>query len=96
MGSRQVRTLSLTPEQTRFVDRCVESGRYQSASEVVRASLRLLIAQDELHAASLQAVKKMIQAGVEQLDRGEVVDGEKVFRRLQARRDRMRRQASGR
>lgn len=34
--------VSLTPELERFVSARVASGRYQTASEVVRAGLRLL------------------------------------------------------
>ena len=32
----------LTPELERFARKCVEGGRYNNVSEVVRASLRLL------------------------------------------------------
>ena len=37
--------ISLTPELERFIAEKVASGRYQTASEVVREALRLLIEQ---------------------------------------------------
>jgi len=40
--TRKTRNVSLTPELEALVDREVASGRYRSASEVVRAALRLL------------------------------------------------------
>ncbi|MFC7735512.1 type II toxin-antitoxin system ParD family antitoxin [Roseomonas sp. GCM10028921] len=39
-------TVSLTPELRRFIEAQVATGRYQTASEVVRAGLRLLTAAD--------------------------------------------------
>lgn len=39
---RKTMNVSLTPELERFVAERVASGRYRSASEVVRAALRLL------------------------------------------------------
>jgi antitoxin ParD1/3/4 len=42
MRTRKTRNVSLTPELEALVDRKVASGRYRSASEVVRAALRLL------------------------------------------------------
>ncbi len=42
MPSRSALNVSLTPELAAYVRAEVASGRYQSASEVVRASLRLL------------------------------------------------------
>ncbi len=42
MPSSDPLTVSLTPELRRFISAQVESGRYQTASEVVRAGLRLL------------------------------------------------------
>lgn len=34
--------VSLTPELERFAEACVQSGRYNSVSDVTRAALRLL------------------------------------------------------
>ena len=42
MAIRKTRNVSLTPELEALVDSKVASGRYRSASEVVRAALRLL------------------------------------------------------
>ena len=41
MDVRATRNVPLTPEREAFLDGRVASGRYRSASEVVRAALRL-------------------------------------------------------
>jgi antitoxin ParD1/3/4 len=42
MPVRKTRNVSLTPQLETFIDGRVATGRYRSASEVVRAALRLL------------------------------------------------------
>lgn len=42
MTTRKTKNVSLTPELDRFVAEQVASGLYRSASEVVRAALRLM------------------------------------------------------
>ena len=59
--------VSLTPELERVVNEKVESGMYQTASEVVREALRLLKERDDARAHLLADV----QAGFDQLARGE-------------------------
>ncbi len=49
MPIRKTKNVSLTPELERFVAERVASGRYRSASEVVRAALRLLEKDERLH-----------------------------------------------
>ncbi len=48
-------SISLGQHFSEFVDRQVEDGRYNSASEVIRAGLRLL-EEHELQVAQLRAV----------------------------------------
>ena len=74
--------VSLTPELEQLVQDKVKSGLYLSASEVVREALRLLDERDQLRQIRLAELKKKIAVGVEQAERGEVVDGEEVFKKL--------------
>lgn len=46
MPSSDPMTVSLTPDLRRFIEAQVATGRYQTASEVVRAGLRLLTQAD--------------------------------------------------
>lgn len=82
--------VSLTKELEEFVTRKVGSGRYLSASEVVRAGLRLLEHEEDLLELQRQELRKAIVEGVAQLDRGEAVSGttafEKARTKLRARR----------
>jgi antitoxin ParD1/3/4 len=48
----------------------VKTGMYQTASEVVREALRLLREQEDLKQLRTQELRRQLQAGVEQLDRG--------------------------
>jgi antitoxin ParD1/3/4 len=68
--------VSLTPELEKLVQTRVQSGRYTSASEVVREALRLLEQHDRVHAMQLKELRSRIDAGLTALDRGEGVDGE--------------------
>ena len=57
--------ISLTPELEKFVKDKVESGRYHSASEVVREGLRLLEAQELVREVKLTALREEIQKGLD-------------------------------
>ena len=58
--------VSLTPELERLVNEKVESGLYQTASEVVREALRLLKDRDQAR----EQLRSDVQAGFDQLARG--------------------------
>jgi len=75
--------VSLTPELDNFVAGKVESGRYNSASEVVREALRLLEEHDRARAAQLAAFNQELGARLASLDRGEYVEPEAARARLE-------------
>ncbi len=81
--------VSLTPELEQFVQEKVKSGRYLSASEVVREALRLLQEEDQIRQLRLEKLRKEIAIGIEQADRGEVVDGKQVIKELYEKIDRI-------
>ena len=60
--------ISLTPHFDALVKDKVESGLYNSASEVVRDALRLLEERDQLRALRLEEVRREIQKGIDSGD----------------------------
>jgi len=76
MGTRNV---VLTESQSALVDRLVASGRYQNASEALRAGLRLL----EREETELAAIRDRLSAGLAQARRGDLAEGsgEEAIRR---------------
>jgi antitoxin ParD1/3/4 len=78
--------ISLTPELEQMVDDNVKSGRYASASEVIREGLRLLEEREQLKQQRLSEVRRKIDREVEQLDRGLGIPGPEARARLRQRR----------
>lgn len=64
-----------------FVKLQLKSGRYGSASEVVRAALRLLEERNE----HLRSLDQAIAQGLEDADAGRVFAAEQVFDEVEAR-----------
>lgn len=74
------RNVVLTDTQSSLVDRLVETGRYQNASEALRAGLRLL----EREESELTALRNQLSAGLAQAKAGDLAEGsgEDVIRRV--------------
>ena len=74
--------VSLTPELEQLVAEKVESGRYTSASEVIREALRLLEEHDQLKQQRLAQVREKIDRGLQQLDAGQGISPQEARARL--------------
>ena len=74
------RNVNLTDEFDRFVLEKVESGRYENASEVVRAALRTLEREEQQYEAKLAALRAAIDDG----DASGLAEGN-VFARVRER-----------
>ena len=73
--------VSLTPELEKFVEEKVASGRYTSASEVIRESLRTYEAEERWR----EYARKKIAEGMEDVKAGRLVDGETAMKQIRAR-----------
>jgi antitoxin ParD1/3/4 len=56
------------------VEKVVQAGEYQNASEAIRAALRVLQQQRREDALKLKALRIQIKAGVDALERGDFTE----------------------
>ena len=76
--------VSLTPEMERWVTERVKAGEFESESAAVCAGLLLLQKREAEARTKLDALRRDVQVGLDQLDRGEAVDGEEAFEQVLA------------
>jgi len=69
--------ISLPPELEIMVQTRVASGRSGSASDVVREALELMADRDQL-----DELRRLVAIGIEQADRGELIEGAEAFEKV--------------
>ena len=74
--------ISITPELDAFLQSRVESGRYQTTSEVVREALRLLERHEKERDEAFLQLRAKLETGAAQAERGELLNGDDVFEEL--------------
>lgn len=85
MASHASFKVSIPSELQEFVSSRVASGRYESASDVVCESLRILEKLELAEDDAFQSFRPLISIGLEQARRGELLDGDEVFASLEER-----------
>ena len=73
-------TIVLTHGLELLIERKVASGRYATAGDVIEEALRLMDQRDRW-----EELREMVAVGVEQADRGELLEGGAVFDEIRQR-----------
>lgn len=77
--------VNLGPTLDKFVAKMLDSGLYQSQSEILREGLRLLKEREDLKNLRLAELREAIAQGAEQADCGELLDGPEVSASIRRR-----------
>jgi antitoxin ParD1/3/4 len=83
--------VSLTSELEKFVSAKVDSGRYNSASEVVREALRLLEEHDQARSVQLAGFNQELGRRLDSLDRDQQISPAESRARLKRKSEQRRR-----
>jgi len=79
MAREATLSVSLTNQLRSYVDQKVVSGQYESASEVIRQSLRTLQQEEEHQRQYWDLVRKKLKVARRAIASGKVVDGPKFM-----------------
>jgi antitoxin ParD1/3/4 len=75
-------TITLTTEQEQFVAEQLKDGHYRSANDLITQSLGMLRAQEQFIRTNTFELREKIASGLEQIQRGDVVDGKRAIQNL--------------
>ncbi len=75
MAREATLSVSLTNQLRAYVDEKVHSGQYESASEVIRQSLRTLQQQEESQRLYWADLRRKVKSARNAIAHGDVVDG---------------------
>jgi antitoxin ParD1/3/4 len=79
--------ITLHPDHEAFIRARIEAGECEDASEVIAVALDWLQHLERMREASLAGLRREIEVGIAQLDRGEGREADGVFERLRRRLD---------
>ncbi|TRU84140.1 MAG: type II toxin-antitoxin system ParD family antitoxin [Microcystis novacekii Mn_MB_F_20050700_S1] len=82
--------ITLNSEQEQFIQSQIAKGKYLNIQQVIDSALKLLEKQDQSYEQWLDKTRQKVKIGLEQLERGEKVDGEIVIAQLESKFQRMR------
>jgi antitoxin ParD1/3/4 len=86
--------ITFTAEIETLIQTQLQNGNYTTQEEVVLAGLQLLEHRDSIYQGRFEELRREVLVGVEEADRGELIEGDVVFQQLRDRLEQRRNQAS--
>lgn len=80
-----MKIIQLTPEIEDLINQQVKTGKYQDDLAVIQEGLQLLAERERIYQGKFEELKQEVMIGVEELRRGETLDGRQVIKRLKAK-----------
>jgi antitoxin ParD1/3/4 len=78
--------VTIIPELQEIIEAEIRAGHYGSADEFLNAAARhYIIAREFGEAYSREEIEAKIRLGIEQLDKGEGIEGDEAFRQIRER-----------
>ncbi len=77
--------ITLKPEQAEFIQQKLNSGKYSNVDEVIVEAFRLLYERDREYQKWVEETRQKVDVAIEELKRGEGIDGDIVVAQLQER-----------
>lgn len=79
--------IQIKPELEQIIQAQIATGRYTNPEDVISKALKLLLEWDEGYQNWVEETREKVDVAIEQLDRGEGIDGDIVISQL---RDKLR------
>jgi antitoxin ParD1/3/4 len=80
-------SIQIKPELEQIIQARIATGRYTNSEDVISKALKLLLEWDKGYQNWVEETRKKVDVAIEQLDRGEGINGEVVISQL---RDKLR------
>ncbi|BBD63578.1 hypothetical protein NIES2109_64530 (plasmid) [Nostoc sp. HK-01] len=77
--------IQLKPELEQIIEAQIATGRYSNPEEVISKALKLLLEWEQGYQQWVEETRQKVEVAIEQLDRGEGIEGEVVIERLRSR-----------
>lgn len=76
-------SITLSPEQERFIQEKLNSGQYQNAEQIIHEAFQLLEKWEQYQQWTKETREK-VQVGLAELERGEGMDSEEVIAQMRS------------